>query len=360
MKVFIGAENIISPLGSTIKENFSKLKDNISGITIFKSAGFNKEDICLSKIPINSIGKYDFLLENCLKGIQKNIPPELFTSSKTILILSTTKGDIEKSLIATIENSARELQNKFSLKHFPVIVSNGCASGVIAINTAANLIRAGIYDHALVIGCDVISDFVLYGFQSLFAISPQPCMPFDKNRKGITLGEGCATVVLSNTNLIFKEPPIEYIEGTSSNDANHISGPSRTGEGLVRTVKNTLALADINEKEIDFISAHGTGTIYNDDMESMAFDRLGMNNIPVNSLKGYFGHTLGAAGIIETAVCLQSMRNNILIKSLGFQEHGTVKQLNIIFENLKQEIRTVLKTASGFGGCNASLILKKI
>ena len=360
MKIFIGAENIISPLGSSIKENFSKLKDNVSGIKVFNNAGFKKEDIYLSKIPISPVGKYGFLLDTCLKDIQKNIPPELFTSPKTILILSTTKGDIEKTLVGTIENSAGALQNKFSLKRFPIIVSNGCASGVIAINTTANLIRAGIYDNAIIVGCDVISDFVLYGFQSLFAISDEPCKPFDKNRKGITLGEGCAAVVLSNTNSIFKEPPIEYIEGTSSNDANHISGPSRTGEGLVRTVKNTLALADMNEKEIDFISAHGTGTIYNDDMESMAFGRLGLNHVPLNSLKGYFGHTLGAAGVIETAVCLQSMRNNILIKSLGFENQGTPKQLNIIFENIKQEIRTVLKTASGFGGCNASLILKKI
>lgn len=359
-KLFIGAENIISPLGNGIKENFSKLKDNVSGITVFKNAGFNKEDICLSKIPINSIGKYDFLLDNCLKEVRKNISPDIISSGKSILILSTTKGDIEKSLIGTIENSAAELQTKFSLKHFPVIISNGCASGVIAINTAANLIRAGIYDNAIIVGCDVISDFVLYGFQSLFAISDKPCIPFDKNRKGITLGEGCAAVVLSKNNSIFHNSPMEYIDGTSSNDANHISGPSRTGEGLVRTVKNTLALADINEKEIDFISAHGTGTIYNDDMESIAFDRLGMNHIPLNSLKGYFGHTLGAAGVIETAVCLQSMRNNILIKSLGFQERGTVKQLNIIFENIKQEVRTVLKTASGFGGCNASFVLKKI
>lgn len=360
MKIFIGAENIISPLGNGIKENFSKLKDNVSGICFFKNAGFNNEDVCLARIEGQLAGKYDSLLSICLHNIKENVSPDIFTSSKTILILSTTKGDIEKSLIGTIENSAKELQNKFSLKNYPVIISNGCTSGVIAINTGADLIRADIYDNAIIVGCDIISDFVLYGFQSLFAISPEACAPFDKSRKGITLGEGCATVVLSKNNSIFNEPPIEYIEGTSSNDANHISGPSRTGEGLFRTVKKTLALAKMNENEIDFISCHGTGTIYNDDMESMAFDRLGMNNIPINSLKGYFGHTLGAAGLIETAVCLHSMRNNILIKSFGFESQGTPKKLNIVIENIKQEVRTVLKTASGFGGCNASLILKKI
>jgi len=360
VKIFIGGENIISPLGNGIKENFSKLRDNVSGISIFKNAGFNKEEICLSRISCNSTSKYDFLLNTCLDEVKKNVSSDIFTSDKMILVISTTKGDIEKSFTGTIVNSTGELQKKNFLKHFPVIVSNGCASGVIAINTAADLIRAGIYDNAIIIGCDVISDFILYGFQSLFSISPSPCRPFDKNRKGITLGDGCASVVLSKNTSIFIDPPIEYMEGTSSNDANHISGPSRTGEGLVRTVRKTLALAEMNEKEIDFISAHGTGTIYNDEMESIAFDRLGMNHIPLNSLKGYFGHTLGAAGVIETAICLQSMRNNMVIKSLGFEIPGIPKQLNIANENKKQEIRTVLKTASGFGGCNASLILKKI
>ena len=152
---------------------------------------------------------------------------------------------------------------------------------------------------------------------------------------------------------------MEYMDGSSSNDANHISGPSRTGDGLFRTVKKTLQFSNVNEKEIDFISAHGTGTIFNDEMESIAFDRLKMNAIPMNSLKGYFGHTLGAAGVIETAICLQSMRNNLLIKNLGFENQGTPKQINILTENKTLEVKTVLKTASGFGGCNASLILRK-
>lgn len=360
MKIFIGAENIISPLGKTAEENFSNLQKNISGIKIFENTGFKKENIPLAKFSESIIDKYDTLLENCLKSVREKISPVIFSSEKTILILSTTKGNLENNFSNTIINSAKKLKNKFSLKHFPLIVSNGCTSGVIAINTAADLIRAKIYDNAIVIGCDVVSDFVLYGFQSLFAISNEPCKPFDKNRKGITLGEGVASVVLSKNNSVFKNTPMEYLDGSSSNDANHISGPSRDGEGLFRTVKKTLQFSNVNEKEIDFISAHGTGTIFNDDMESMAFDRLKMNGIPLNSLKRYFGHTLGTAGVIETAICLQTMRNNLLVKNLGFENQGTPKQLNILKENKKCEVKTVLKTASGFGGCNASLILRKI
>ena len=116
----------------------------------------------------------------------------------------------------------------------------------------------------------------------------------------------------------------------------------------------------MNSNDIDFISAHGTATVYNDEMESIAFDRLAMNHIPVNSLKGYFGHTLGAAGVLETAICMQSLRNNLLIKSLGFDKSGTSKELNVLRENVSQEVQTILKTASGFGGANASLIISKL
>ncbi|MBC7864990.1 MAG: beta-ketoacyl synthase [Bacteroidia bacterium] len=358
--MYIGAENIISPLGSTAEENFGALSKNSSGIKKTEAAGFDKKSIFFSRFAENTNDfSFDALLKNCLKNVRSKISPDIFSSEKTLLILSTTKGDIKSENVNPIGKSVSELQNSFELKHAPIVVSNACASGVIAINTAANFIRAGVYETIIVAGCDVISDFVTYGFECLFAISDKPCAPFDKNRTGITLGEGCAAVVLSSHKTIFNVEPMRFIEGTSGNDANHISGPSRTGEGLYRTVKKTLELAGITEKDIDFISAHGTATVFNDDMESVAFDRLNMQHIPLNSLKGYYGHTLGAAGIIETAICLQSMRNNTLIKSMGFEEEGTVKKINIISENKKLSLETVLKTSSGFGGVNASLLLKK-
>ena len=201
---------------------------------------------------------------------------------------------------------------------------------------------------------------MLFGFQSLYAISDEPSQPFDKNRKGISLGEGAAGVVMTLDKNIYKDSYFEFLEGTSSGDANHISGPSRTGEGLYRTIKNSLTLADVEPSEIDYISAHGTGTNYNDEMESIAFSRLNLSETPLNSLKGFFGHTLGAAGLIEIAICLQSLKNNLLIKSFGYNEPGTTKELNILKENKTQELNTILKTASGFGGCNASAIIRKI
>ena len=359
--IYIGAESIISPLGNSAEENFTALKKNISGIGEFKTTALTDEKVFLSKFSnLPALNLYDFLLNAVFNSLRERLAEDIFLSDKTGVIISTTKGDIEREIVGTIENSVSKLQKHFSFKNIPLVVSNACASGVMSINMAANLINAGIYEHCIVVGCDVISDFVLRGFNSLFAISKSPCAPFDKERMGITLGEGCAGLILSQSKNIFKEVPMKFVAGTSSNDANHISGPSKTGEGLYRTVKKTLNLAGIKEKEIDFISAHGTATVYNDDMESVAFDRLNMSEIPMNSFKGYFGHTLGAAGLIETAMCLQSMRNNLLIKSLGYTTPGTVKKLHIISENVQTEVNTVLKTSSGFGGCNASLILRKI
>lgn len=360
MDIYIGAENIISPLGNTAEKNFDALCQNISGIKKVKKKGVNTEFVYLSMFDPSLDITFDSLLKNCLTSIRENISEDVFLSDKTLLILSTTKGDIKNNTHNVIGRSIANLKQSFSLKHTPLVVSNACTSGIIAINTGANLISAGTYENVIVLGCDIISDFVLNGFQSLFAISKSSCAPFDKDRAGITLGEACAGLVLSNKKSLFKRSPMKFIEGTSSNDANHISGPSRTGEGLYRTVKKTLELAGLNDKDIDFISAHGTATIYNDDMESVAFDRLKMQDIPLNSFKGYFGHTLGAAGIIETAMCIQCMRNNILIKSYGFNDHGTAKKINVISKNKPAQLNTVLKTSSGFGGCNGSLILKKI
>ncbi len=145
-------------------------------------------------------------------------------------------------------------------------------------------------------------------------------------------------------------------EGFSTNDANHISGPSRTGEGLYLAISRVLKRS---QAAIDFISAHGTATPYNDEMESMAITRTGLQNVPVNSFKGYWGHTLGAAGVIESIMGIYSLRNGILFSTKGFSEPGVSNPLNIISKSESREINNCLKIASGFGGCNAAILFQK-
>jgi len=190
-------------------------------------------------------------------------------------------------------------------------------------------------------------------------MSAERCKPFDNKRKGVNLGEAAATVVLTTTPEIGKAIPIEIFGGALSNDANHISGPSRTGEELAAAVNAALNNSGIKGESIDFISAHGTATAYNDEMEAKAFCHAGLNNIPLNSLKGYFGHTLGAAGIVEIIVSKHALLNNELIPTLGFHQLGVSQPINVISKLESKKMTTCLKTASGFGGCNAAIVLNK-
>src|SRR5690606_21866191 len=207
---------------------------------------------------------------------------------------------------------------------------------------------------------DLVTKFILSGFNSFQALSAEPCKPYDKNRVGINLGEAAASVLVTSSEENLPKEAVEILGDSTCNDANHISGPSRTGEGLFRCVNAALKEAKINENEIDYISAHGTATPFNDEMEAIAFSRLGMEHIPLNSLKGFFGHTLGASGLLETIVGMHSMEKNILFSSKGFSEIGVSKNINVIKKNTPEKLNIFLKTASGFGGCNTAAIFKKI
>lgn len=359
--IYIGAEVIVSPLGDNAEDNWQALSKNRSGISLVPAVGFNKEDIHLAKIAgLNGPLRFQQLVIKALSELKAGIDNSILTSDRTIVLISSTKGALDDNLHDQFGETCAAVMRQFDLAHLPKVISNACISGVLALNVAGNMVESGQYEHVIVIGCDVASDFVLYGFQSLFAVSDKPCAPFDAARNGITLGEGCGAALVSASKSVFKNPPLQLLTGASANDANHISGPSRTGEGLVRSVSRTLQKHGIGTEEVDFICAHGTGTVFNDEMEAIAFGRLSLSDKPVNSLKGYYGHTLGAAGVIETAVCMQMMRNGTLIKSLGYREAGTSQPLNVILENEPKKLRTILKTASGFGGGNASLMIRDL
>ncbi|MEO8066999.1 MAG: beta-ketoacyl synthase N-terminal-like domain-containing protein [Flavobacteriales bacterium] len=282
---------------------------------------------------------------------------------RSAVILSTTKGEIgflEKgdTTAAFLPALAERLRIRASLPAAPIVVSNACASGTLAIKLAADLIRAGSYDHVLVIGGDLLSRFTLSGFASLHALSAGPCRPFDRTRDGVSLGEAVAGVVLSNDRALFKEPLGRYIAGGMGNDANHISGPSRTGEGLVRAVNAALRAGDKTASDIGHINAHGTGSSYNDRMEAVAFGRLDMEHVPTNSHKGYFGHTLGAAGVLETILSLHAMHRKQLPASLGANDLDELPPLNVLQSVGTPLSNLLLKTSSGFGGCNAAIFIE--
>jgi 3-oxoacyl-[acyl-carrier-protein] synthase I len=366
-KVWIVADSIVSPLGLTTEENYQKITKGISGLRVVQDNTLNLAPVYVGLVQNvtqdASVSKFETLCKNVIQQLITKVPLEV---DRTLFILSTTKGNI--SFLEEgradhprihLHETADYLANSFGFKKH-LVISNACISGVMALLVGKRMVESGQYDHAIVVGADVLSQFIISGFQSLQALSPEQCRPFDAQRKGINLGECAAGIVLSAQRDWNSEESNVWIAGGGlSNDANHISGPSRTGEELAFAIQQALEEAGINGKDIDFISAHGTATLYNDEMEAKAFNLMSLGETPLNSLKGYYGHTLGAAGILETIVSAQSLKNDELIPSAGFESVGVTQTVNVIKKKESRVLKTCLKTASGFGGCNAAIILKK-
>lgn len=375
--VFIIADNIVSPIGLTANENFDLLQAGVSGIQLHHKmispvpfyASLFSDDAGFAAYVSNAdvYTRFEQLLIASVRDALSLTAVDP-AGGKTVLIISSTKGNIsliehsvpdeEVKKRVSLHHAARLVADYFHFATAPVVVSHACISGIVALITATRLLQSGRFDHAVVAGADLITQFVLSGFQSFHAVSDAPCKPFDAGRNGITLGEAGATLVLS------VEGPqtaygIQLSGGAVSNDANHISGPSRTGQELHQAIEAAVKEAGMDKGTIDFISAHGTATVYNDEMESKAITLSGLQQVPVNSLKGYYGHTLGAAGLIETVACVHSLHENVILPTPGFEKPGTTQPLHV--NNVLQTgvYRNCLKTASGFGGCNAAIILQK-
>ena len=372
--VFIIADNIFSPLGFSSVENFTQLKKSVSGVKKhddatmseqpFYAALFDKQDSFINDQ--NRYTRFEKLLIASISDALQN--SGIFAGDKkTILIISSTKGNIsllesetynkESNKRISLTTSAKLVADHFHFVNQPIVISNACISGVLAIITGLRMIQSGQYENAVVAGADVISKFVLSGFQSFQAISEGHCKPFDAARNGINLGEGAGTVILSSQKKYSQG--IKVSGGSISNDANHISGPSRTGEPLNNAISKALKDADLSSAAINFISAHGTATVYNDEMEAKAITLANMQSAPVNSLKGYYGHTLGAAGLIESIVSVHSMKEDLVLPTMGFKNMGVTVPVNICTSLYKASLQNCLKTASGFGGCNAAVIFSK-
>ena len=381
--IFTSYNNIISPLGFSTQENYQAVSNSQVGVKKIKLP-FSQDEFCVAKISDDKIQEHLSQIKNAdthtkleqlsilsIQDVlnQSGINPK---DSRTLLIYSTTKGNIDILSFDSAQDDrykgidskrvylpvfAKHLQSYFQLAHTPIVLSNACISGILAIIIAKRFIEQGTYDNVLVCGGDILSEFTISGFKSFNALSNEPSKPFDGNRVGINLGEAVSTILITNKKELATPYNTQIISGDSANDANHISGPSRTGDGLFQCLTQIL---DKNTNDIGFISAHGTATPFNDEMESIAFDRAGLNTIPVNSFKGYYGHTLGAAGVLETVLSLESMKHQRLIKSEGFETKGFSGNITMIESHQDKSFTSFIKTASGFGGCNAAALFRKI
>lgn len=375
--IYISSDSMVNSLGFDTPEVLTALKGKMCGSRSFPNytqgepsamlSAVSKNQfyqICDQKRTIKHLQTYTFLEQMMIFVIQNaldktDIDP---ADEQVLFLISTTKGNID--LLQKVKHdfpfervyiwkSAELITKYFKNPNRPLIVSNACISGTQAIIKGAEIARNGIFKHVIVCGADCITPFVVSGFQSFKALSPEMCRPFDLNRKGLNIGEGAAAVILSRG----ESDKIRIYSGSVTNDANHISGPSRTGEGLYRAIRE--ATLKVPSDQISFINAHGTATPYNDEMESIAIGRAELTHVPVNSLKANFGHTLGAAGVMETIIAAHCLKEEIILPSLGFETLGVSQQLNIPQIVIKDTKPYCIKTASGFGGCNATLVLKK-
>lgn len=373
--VYITVVNCVTPLGFDVQSNVVAMLEGRSGIQYhehsellegsFYSAIINDDTLTAAFELVEKSAGYTRLEKMLILALNPIVNRDTITS-KTAFILSTTKGNIavlenQNNAIAAAQLAvlAKKIANYFGFSTESIVVSNACVSGALAVVVAKRMIQAGVYDDAYVVAGDEVTKFVLSGFKSLQAMSEKPCQPYDKNRDGVTLGEATAAVYITSdeSNLGFE--PIQILGDGSVNDANHISGPSRTGEGLFRSIESALKEAALTANQIDYISAHGTATLYNDEMEAIALNRLHLEQVPMNSYKGYFGHTLGASGLLEIVLSIASANQCLLLASKGYVDSGVTQPVAVIGTHSKKNIRYFLKTASGFGGCNTAVIFHK-
>ena len=255
-----------------------------------------------------------------------------------------------------------DAQESFGISSPYQVIANACASGTNAIGHAFECVRLGRYQRVLAGGYDALSELVFTGFDSLQASTPEKCRPFDRHRTGMVLGEGAALLALENLDSAQRRgaPVLAEIIGYGiSTDNFHITQPDPSGIGPRQAMERAVQSAHVAENEIDYINAHGTATLFNDAAEGKAINRF-FNGVPVSSTKSMMGHSLGAAGAIEAVVCLLALQHQFLPPNINFRAADDDLDLNIVAnESRPAVLRTVLSNSFGFGGTNASILMRR-
>ena len=373
--------NITSPLGFTTEQNYQTVRSGSSALKRYEGLWGLPEPFAASLFSEGqraelAISGYTFFESLAIRSAREALSYiQLDTAtSKVVLILSTTKGDIG----SYPSDAARAIAKALGVTTTPIVVCNACVSGLSAQLLADRLLSAGFYDHAIVVGAEVQSKFIVAGFQSLKAVSEEPCRPFDIERNGLNPGEAAATIVYTAPSLnpapeeegrihceeslpprgeVWRGAAWHLVDGATCNDAYHNVSPSPQGDGCLRAIEAVMEGRD--KSLLATVCVHGTATLYNDQMESKAIERAGLSDIPLSALKGYYGHTMGAAGVLETILTMRATDDGIVLPSKGFTEPGVSGMVSISGMPQKTDKRAFLKIMSGFGGCNVAALYAK-
>ena len=388
MKIFLSKPGVISSAGTNIEELFASLvsgdQSGIKQSKTFSGETFFAARIDGSKLKPSS-GRLDMKIirieEAALNQISENIEKvkSKYGADRIAVCVGSCDNGTELSLAGhkkyfengafpedyTIEMQGADyvstsIAEKYGLKGPVCTFSTACSSSAGALIKAAELIKSGFCDAAVAGGIDIASDTTLVGFASLEAVSESITNPFSKNRSGITLGDGAAFFVLSKEPLDESEPKICLLGYGESCDAHHMTSPDPSGIGAKKAIEKALSNAKIKPEEVDYINLHGTGTKFNDSMEVKAVDAVfGACKVPCSTTKPITGHTLGAAGALELAICFAAITNNVLPPQIWdgiFDEE--MPKLNFINKNNdSHEVKICLSNSFAFGGANACLVI---
>lgn len=399
--IYLSAPGVICGAGSSIEKVWESCiagnRDGIKRVTAIGGTEFYAGKIDDSLLPSVSDARYDMriirILDKALIQIQSSVEKvkAKYGADRIAVCIGACDNGSEFSLaghreffangkfpsnykldIQSADYPAAFIKEKCGLNGPAFVFATACSSSASAMIKARDMIQAGLVDAAVVGGVDIASDTVLLGFDSLEAVSDEKTNPFSKNRKGITLGEAAALFVVSkdaddvsdNTDGI----AIKLLGAGESADASHMTAPLEDGSGAAQAIKEALNDSGLKPTDIDYLNLHGTGTHLNDAMEAKAVNAIFgeyTKDLPVSSTKPLMGHTLGASGAIELAICSHALRHSAEKKLPVHMWDGVfddeLPRLNFVKSGdvCKEEIKIAMSNSFGFGGCNISLIIGK-
>ncbi|MBX3460015.1 MAG: hypothetical protein KF696_08620 [Planctomycetes bacterium] len=351
MRVAITATSVALPDGEALSPTDEYWPLLVQGRSLLAVRPHTGADAPAATLPPAFAGRRATSLAHfALRQVWRMLP------ARAALVIATTKGELEPWLEGAGGDGLNALAAQLAdmglkLPALTRVVSNACVSGAQAVIEGLELVQDGDADAALVLGADALTPFVAQGFHSLQGDSASGARPFDAARDGLSLGEAAAALLL-------QPGPGPHIAGYgASNDANHISGPSRDGSGLALAMER--ALHGLDRSSVVAICAHGTGTLYNDAMEARAFHAaFDGSPPPVFGIKGAIGHTLGAAGLIEVIVAARVACTGVIPPTAGYTRGETEYALDVV-HGAAREVAPglVLTTNSGFGGMNTAIVV---
>jgi 3-oxoacyl-[acyl-carrier-protein] synthase II len=391
-RVAVVAAGVVSPLGFGVRETLDSLRESwdcVTPVTRFsvaqcrcKTAGQVPDDRLLASQggPPRSrrLHRASHMMIEALKEVVTQEPqfkPDLTVIGTTSGGMSYGEdyyrtlrqtGDLRRAPTWIANYSAQkpviDAQESFGISSPCQVIANACASGTNAIGHAFECVRSGRYQRVLAGGYDALSEMVFVGFDSLQASTPEKCRPFDRHRTGMVLGEGAAILALENLDGANGRGALilaEIIGYGISTDNFHITQPNPSGIGPRQAMERALGNANASGEDVDYINAHGTATVFNDAAEGKAISAL-FNGVPVSSTKSMMGHSLGAAGAIEAIVCILALQHQFLPSNINFRESDNELDLNVVANEARPAlVRTALSNSFGFGGTNASILMRK-